>query len=285
MCCCQEKSISRATWSKRGRIESRMTAFLDVGGSDALKSAKKLPSDDSELIFGPGIHLIRVDSKPHRHANDKPKPLCAIMAKFFLDCLPLLFSMISINWTHASILKECFSAMLLNQCSADKETSPLSSSNGYAATLCAVLCQTIYVLDVGRNFLDNNNVPRQSSSKFSRIWQYMFTWFVVDTIYIMPWEQLIVQPVFDLHRKKHVFFKAVSFLRACPAIRKRWRYIIKARRIAIALGYQQPLKHVHHVPKYLLFFKRMKLILLIRVIQNARRVRRLLSDLKRNIFT
>lgn len=143
MCCCQENATSRATSSKRARIiESRVTAFLEVVGADVPRSAKMLPSDDFGVTFNSGMRLNWVDNKPH-YPNFRQNPhrtTFSFMTTVFLDCLPLLFSMITINRTHTSILKECFPTILLHICSTSTETFPLISSNENSAILCAVLC-------------------------------------------------------------------------------------------------------------------------------------------------
>lgn len=261
----------------RVRIKSR-NAFLDRGGITPSSTTNKLSSDDSDLGDN-WLHSDNWSTCTFLSSNEQLQLLTCttLMATTFLNCLPLLLSLTTIRWTHSSILEECFSTIILSKC--PNKAPPLILSNGNAALYLAIMCQMVYVLDICRNLLDNIKFPTKSPSMCGGVLQYVFTWLVIDIMYIVPWELLIVQPVFDVNRKRHVILKITCFLRACPAIRKHWHYLTKARRILKTFGYHQHLIYARHFPKYLLFFNRMKLVLLIRAVQYARWVWRLIADL------
>ena len=287
MCCC-EQVVATRTRTRRiptGYMYCDTPALLNVEDIT-------LNPPESSLVSS---SLIKPDPcSPHSHSthsmslqqkvglSSSRTPLRA-MATTVLDCLPLLFSLTAINKTNTSILKECFSTMIIDHCSTDDRSLriPTTFFSVDPAMLFAILYQMILILDILRNFVCSD--PRQPTARAKRILQYLLTWFIIDAINITPWEQLIVQPTFDFNRKKHILVKIIGLLRACPAIRRRWHYLIKARRLAMAFGYRRHLKYARHLPKYLVFFNRMKMILLIRMLQKARWVKRLLADIRMNI--
>ena len=224
----------------------------------------------------------------HRHPLSKTSH-----QEIFFDALPMIVSATAgIYNTNTSIIQECFSHIMYDYCptkgisTTSTSSSYLLSSLSWSNVICLFI-HAIYFFDILRKIVSSSDdtVSDATKSKRRRVLTYMLTWFIIDAISMVPWEGIIVQPIFNNERKRHIVFKVIGFLRACPAIKKRWQYIVKARRLARSLGYRHHMRHVRHIHKYIIFFTRMKMILLVRCLQHARWTKRLLSSIRKSIYS
>ena len=247
-----------------------------------------LPSSRIELMSTKNT----MHSRRGKFANNISNPTAPMMthlatdrtksyAEIFFDALPMLVSITAgIYKTNASILNECFTHIMYDYCPT-KAMAPASSSASCSNLICLII-QVVYLIDILRNFLcTNDNNANVINSKRRKVLKYILTWFIIDAINIIPWEAMIVQPLYNYHSRRHAIFKIIGFLRVCPEITKRWQYIVKARRIARSLGYHRHLRYVRHMPKYILFFTRMKMILIVRGLQHVRWTNRLLGGIRK----
>jgi hypothetical protein len=127
-------------------------------------------------------------------------------------------------------------------------------------------------MDVALNFLTTRpQVPKTPTSIAAK---YLTTWFVVDSLALLPFERFLIQPLLDQHRRRHFLLKVAAKVKGTWMVLSRkkqhGRWLPK---IAKMTGYRvhQILRFIiRYAPKYWLFWRTCKAIVILRVVRQVR---------------
>jgi hypothetical protein len=115
------------------------------------------------------------------------------------------------------------------------------------------------------------------------VWaRYLTTWFIVDALSLVPWEQHFVKPIIEMQNRRNLFQK--SFFRSKAVLRVtsrifRGRYVKNISQIVKhSRQYCGPRKLVQfiikYVPKYVLFYRNMRCALAVRSLRQIHWIRK-----------
>ena len=188
-----------------------------------------------------------------------------ILSKFYGTVLTILLSVLYIYATHTSI----------------RDRSIRTSNFG-------LVCDAWFLVDILLNFVteyrsEDGVVLRQGQAVWAR---YLTTWFVVDALSLVPWESLYVKPIIEMQNKrrffKKYFFRTRAVIRVTRVLRGRhFRLFGKvARRTKHAgVGANRLLRLlIKYVPKYLLFYRNMKGVLMVRMLRQVHWMRKMMRN-------
>lgn len=177
--------------------------------------------------------------------------------------------------THASIQNRCFAVYYLNEYCEARDWAP----NDYPCfRIASALVQIWFILDILMNFTP---IRRPVNDEKRRIIQsgstsYFKTWFFVDIFSILPWERVLVHPIFELRRQRNPWQQSIILVRQSPKLFKNFRRFFRVWRTARSIGWKTGWL-VRHAPTYTLFFSKMKVVLLIRALREIRWITRALK--------
>eukprot|EP00542_Grammatophora_oceanica_P003673 CAMPEP_0194070742 /NCGR_PEP_ID=MMETSP0009_2-20130614/88341_1 /TAXON_ID=210454 /ORGANISM="Grammatophora oceanica, Strain CCMP 410" /LENGTH=417 /DNA_ID=CAMNT_0038724029 /DNA_START=917 /DNA_END=2170 /DNA_ORIENTATION=- len=181
-----------------------------------------------------------------------------------------------IAWDMCTILLSCASAILTHQSIRDRS---------FQITTMWVLTQLWFITDIILNFFTIKVLPDGSRVQDEKgVWaRYLTTWFAVDVLSLVPWENMYVQPIIDRQRRRNLFVKSFFRTRAVIKVTRllRGRHFRAFGRVArqtkhAGVGARRLLRLIiKYVPKYLLFYRNMKGILAVRLLRLLHWVRKI----------
>jgi hypothetical protein len=151
-----------------------------------------------------------------------------------------------------------------------------------------IFTQIWLLVDLLLNFFTQH---KSSDGKVFRdpklVWaRYLTTWFAIDALSLIPWENLYVKPIIEMQNKRGFFKK--SFFRTRAVIRvtrflrgKHFRYFGKVvnRTQHLGVGAQRLLGLlIKYLPKYILFYKNMRGVLAVRTLRQIHMIRKVLKQ-------
>ena len=179
--------------------------------------------------------------------------------KIVWDICTILLSLLSAYHTHLNIQKKQFSL------------------HG--------ITEVWFFIDILLNFLTEHKSTYGRTYK--AVWaRYLTTWFVVDALSLMPWERLYVQPLFDEQKRRGFFVKSFFRTRAVVRVTR----LLRGRHFKLFGQVAKQTKHagvgasrllhliIRYVPKYLMFYRNMKGVLVVRVLRQVHWIRKLIKN-------
>ena len=140
------------------------------------------------------------------------------------------------------------------------------------------LIEICYMIDIILNFLTQRTTPDGTVlTSFTAVWaRYLTSWFVIDVMALFPGEVLYIQPVIELQKKRKLWQKIFRRTKVTVKVTTRilqsghvpWLYkvLVKARPIGELFRLIKLM--IKYIPKYLLFVRNMKFVLLIRALRD-----------------
>ena len=147
------------------------------------------------------------------------------------------------------------------------------------------LCEIWFVLDILFNFVTEYKCSDgMVCQEPVRVWaRYLATWFVIDAVSLFPGELLYIQPIIDKQNQRGFFQK--SFFRTKAVIRV--TRVLRGRHFRLFGNVAKQTKRVgfggasrllqliiKYVPKYLMFLRNMKAVILVRLLRQIHWVRK-----------
>jgi hypothetical protein len=159
----------------------------------------------------------------------------------------------------------------------------------YQQTALLRFIEVWFFVDVLLNFITEHKTSTGEIVRDGRtVWaRYLTTWFVIDALSLVPWEQIYVRPIVEKQQRRNIFAK--TFFRSRSVVRVsrilRGRHVKLFGRVArqtkqVGVGGQRLLRLIiKYLPKYLLFYRNMRSVLAIRVLRQVHFVRKLWKQL------
>lgn len=147
-------------------------------------------------------------------------------------------------------------------------------------------CQIWFLLDILLNFFSERKTSFGIISDHRKImFYYLTSWFAVDLLSLLPWEQVYLKPVIEIQNRRGFFrkslFRSQAFLKISKRIRK-WHFRWFRN---VAKHSKQPRQRllrliIKYVPKYMLFLRNMKAIIVIRILRFVHWSRRSIKNIE-----
>jgi hypothetical protein len=150
------------------------------------------------------------------------------------------------------------------------------------------LTEIWFLIDIILNFLTEHKST--AGRTYKAVWaRYLTTWFVVDALSWIPWETLYVQPLFDAQKRRGFFVKSFFRTRAVIKVTR----VLRGHHFKLFGKVAKQTKHagvganrllrllIKYVPKYLLFYRNMKGVLVVRVLRQVHWVRKLVKNISK----
>lgn len=151
------------------------------------------------------------------------------------------------------------------------------------------LTEIWFLIDIILNFLTENK-STAGRGTYKAVWaRYLTTWFVVDALSWIPWETLYVQPLFDAQKRRGFFVKSFFRTRAVIKVTR----VLRGHHLKLFGKVVKQTKHagvgatrllhllIKYVPKYLLFYRNMKGVLVVRVLRQVHWFRKLVRNISK----
>jgi len=152
-----------------------------------------------------------------------------------------------------------------------------------------LFCQVVFSLDIMLNFFtEHKSFDGSILANEKSVWaRYLTTWFAVDACSLVPWEQFYIKPIIEMQNKrgffKKSFFRTKAVFRVTRFLRThhfKWFGEVASHTRKAGVGARSLLRLlIKYVPKYLMFYRNMRAILLLRVLRFIRFVRRVRKGL------
>lgn len=147
-------------------------------------------------------------------------------------------------------------------------------------------CEVWFVLDILFNFVTEYKCSDGMVCKEPvRVWaRYLATWFVIDAVSLFPGELLYIQPIIDKQNQRGFFqksfFRTKAVIRVTRVLRGRhfrlFGNVAKQTKRAGFGGASRLLQLIiKYVPKYLMFLRNMKAVILVRLLRQIHWVRKI----------
>ena len=165
-----------------------------------------------------------------------------------------------------------------------------NSKHNTARSFFAMFIEIWFVIDMLLNFVVEHKTITGKVIKDKRaVWaRYLTSWFVIDLLSLVPWESLYIQPIIEMQKERNIFQK--SFFRTKAVVRvtrklrgKHFRLFFQASnkvtKPMMGFGSKRLLGLlIKYIPKYVMFYRNMKGVLLIRVLRFIHWIRKIIKN-------
>ena len=151
--------------------------------------------------------------------------------------------------------------------------------------------EVFFVIDILLNFITEHkdaNTGTLTRNPKLVAWKYLTSWFIFDAVSLIPFETLLIQPILDMQSRRKWFNKALGrtkgFLKVLPRVLRGRNFrmfgMLKNQTKHIGMGGKKLLGAlIRYIPKYVLFVKKMRYVMLIRSARAYHVVRKIFKDL------
>jgi len=183
--------------------------------------------------------------------------------KFYWDVVTVLLTFVSVFTTHEAI-----------------------RDRTYDLTYFAMFTQVWFGIDILLNFIsvDRNSDGTVSRHITAKSAKYLTTWFPIDALSIYPWEQMLLQPIIEQQNRRKLvtklFFRSKATVKVTRILRGRhfkfFGRVANSTKRNFGVGGKKLLALIiKYVPKYLLFYRNMKLVILLKVLRQIHFVKKI----------
>ena len=181
-----------------------------------------------------------------------------------------------IAWDVLTIILTILSALRTHQSIRDRT---------YDQSPFVVFTEFWFILDIVLNFFCEHKTSSGEIIRDGRsVWgRYLTTWFIIDALSVVPWERIYVKPIVEKQKRRNFFTK--TFFRSKAVVRVtrilRGRHVKLFGRVAkqtktVGVGGQRLLRLIiKYLPKYLLFYRNMRSVLVVRTLRQVHFLRKL----------
>jgi len=142
-----------------------------------------------------------------------------------------------------------------------------------------------FIVDILLNFVTEYRTDKgRILHDCHKVWaRYLTTWFVIDVLSLFPAEALYIQPIIEMQKRrgflKKTFFRTKAVVRVTRILRGRhfrlFGSVAKQTKHAGVGAWRLLRLLIKYIPKYLLFFRKMKGIVVVRLLRQVHLFRRL----------
>jgi len=182
--------------------------------------------------------------------------------KFYWDVVTVFLPFISAYTTHLSI-----------------------RDRTYEFTAFTIFTQLWFGADILLNFISVERNPDGTVSRHRTATsaKYLTTWFPIDALSIYPWEHMLLRPIIERQNRRNLltkwFFRSKATVRVTRILRGRHfkffgRVANTTKRIGVG-GKKLLALIIKYVPKYLLFYRNMKAVIVLKVLRQIHFVKKI----------
>jgi len=151
-----------------------------------------------------------------------------------------------------------------------------------------IMIEVFFIIDILLSFITEHKTSSGTVTGDPKqvAWKYLTTWFIFDAISLIPWESILVAPVIEEQNRrrwfKKGFFRTKGVVKVTRVLRGRHfkmfgKLANQTRRIG--MGSKKLLRTlIKYIPKYILFFKKMKYVIALKFIRTFHVVRKVWKD-------
>jgi len=190
---------------------------------------------------------------------------------------------LKILWDVLTVLVTIVSAAQLHTYIRDRST--------YEYDAFLIFTNIWFGIDLLLNFITDHRTSDGTVIKTGReVWgRYLTTWFAVDALSLLPWERMFIRPIIIMQNRRNIVTK--WFLRSKGVIkvtrflgRRKYciKYFGKLSKVTkkAGVGANRLIRIlIKYIPKYLLFYRNMKGVLLLKTLRQVHYVRKLSRSL------
>mmetsp|Transcript_28187 Transcript_28187/g.62765 ORF Transcript_28187/g.62765 Transcript_28187/m.62765 type:complete len:917 (-) Transcript_28187:87-2837(-) len=259
---------------------ARVASAATVGLKNSIQSVSHSPAVSKAVQFGKRRSSEMIQRRRARRASAIKARLARIErlkaeGKYSPIIIPADHP-VKIAWDVLTIILTILSALRTHQSIRDR---------AYEQSPFVVFTEFWFILDIMLNFFCEH---KTSSGEIIRdgkaVWaRYLTTWFVIDALSVVPWERIYVRPIVERQKRRNFFTK--TFFRSKAVVRVtrilRGRHVKLFGRVAkqtktVGVGGQRLLRLIiKYVPKYLLFYRNMRSVLVVRTLRQVHFLRKL----------
>jgi len=162
------------------------------------------------------------------------------------------------------------------------------STRSYEIKESSALIELWFLLDVAISFVTEHvsSTGERTGDGKKVVLRYLKTWFIVDILSMIPWETFILKPIVDMQNNRGFFSK--SFFRTKGVVKV--TRVLRGRHFKLFGKLSRKTKHVgfgaskllksliKYLPKYIMFMRRMKIIIPLRIARGYHVMRKLAKD-------
>jgi hypothetical protein len=147
-----------------------------------------------------------------------------------------------------------------------------------------------FFIDILLNFFtDHRTSDGQLLSRGREVWgRYLTTWFVVDALSLLPWERMFLRPIIQMQNRRNIvikwFFRSKAVIKVTRILRGRHFKafgMVAKRTKSIGYGGHRLLQLIiKYVPKYILFYRNMKCVLILKTLRQIHFVKKIFRNLR-----
>lgn len=197
-------------------------------------------------------------TKKHEQAQKKKSRIIFIPSnhpfKILWDVFTVLLTFISAYTTHTSI-----------------------RDRRYEFTTFAIFTEAWFVLDILLNFFTaHQHSDGTMICNGSAVWaRYLTTWFPIDVLALVPWEGMFLTPIIERQNRRNIitkwFFRSKATVKVTRILRGRHfkifgRVVNNTKKIGVG-GRRLLTLIIKYLPKYILFYRNMKAVLVLKVLR------------------
>ncbi|GMI31007.1 hypothetical protein TrCOL_g3295 [Triparma columacea] len=162
------------------------------------------------------------------------------------------------------------------------------STRSYEIKESSALIELWFLLDVAISFVTEHvsSTGERTGDGRKVVLRYLRTWFVVDILSMIPWETFILKPIIDMQNNRGFFsksfFRTKGIVKVTRVLRGRHFKLfgqLSRKTKHIGMGSSKLLKSlIKYLPKYIMFLRRMKIIIPLRLARGYHVIRKLAKD-------
>lgn len=293
-----KKSLSEASLcSDRDNASSSVAADVPSLALDSLDETDSIVlvsiDDDDNIVFEQRNNLVTPEQSQQLRHRRKPNIIGSIynrqLTKWRIASkrrerktwwLISANHRLKILWDICTVLLSFASLYATHQAIRDRRYEP---------NMFHSFCNTWFFLDMLLNFFTEHRSSDGSVISDGRaVWaRYLTSWFVVDTLSLVPWERIFVKPIIEMQNRrgffKKLFFRSRSVVRVSRKLRGNHFRLFG--RIAnqtkhVGVGSRGLLRLIiKYAPKYVLFFRNMRGVLAVRMLRQIHWIRKLFKNI------
>lgn len=146
-----------------------------------------------------------------------------------------------------------------------------------------------FFIDVLLNFFTEHRTSDGTVMKTGReVWgRYLTTWFAIDALSLLPWERMFLRPIIQKQKRRNFvvkwFFRSKAVIKVTRILKG--RHIKTFGRVAnntkrIGIGGKRLLQLIiKYVPKYILFYRNMKGVLVLKILRQIHFLKKIFRSL------
>lgn len=189
---------------------------------------------------------------------------------------------LKITWDFLTVLLTFVSAYVGHIYIRDRST--------YEYDWWVVFTNVWFFIDILLNFFtDHRTSDGQLLSRGREVWgRYLTTWFVIDALSLLPWERMFLRPIIQMQNRRNIvikwFFRSKAVIKVTRILRGRHFKafgMVAKRTKNIGYGGHRLLQLIiKYVPKYVLFYRNMKCVLILKTLRQIHFVKKIFRNLR-----